>query len=361
MSALPYHIACRKMTDKPLTAGCIAKLVGGCVEGDDSVQIDSIAALDTAGRREVTFAADNKRAAKLTASKAAAAIVACDARIDSAPMPLIRVENVQAAVAILLGYLSRPEDLPPVGIAETAVIAPEAELADDVRVGPGVTVAARAKIGRGSALCANVSIGSDVEIGQNVLLCEGVVVRQGCRVGNRVRIGPNSVVGYDGFGYYHAEGVHHKIPHIGTVVIEDDVEIGACSCVDRAKFGCTRIGAGSKIDNLVQVAHNVQIGRGCLLAALVGIAGSSKLGEYVTLGGHASIIDNVSVGSGVMCGGYTGVIKDVPDGQRLFGVPAIPAKEKFRQIRYTAKLPELVKRIAELEKRLSAIESSEDH
>jgi len=349
------------MTDQPLTIGLIAELLGGTVQGDASVEISTIASLESAGAADVTFAADQKRAALLDKSRAAGAIVADGAKVGAARMPLIRVRNVEQAVARLLDHLAGPEELPAVGVAETAVVAEDAQVAPDARIAPGVVIGPRAIIGARCVLCANVSVGADVRIGDDALLCEGVVVRWGCRLGSRVRIGPNSVIGYDGFGYYHADGVHHKISHIGAVVIEDDVEIGACSCVDRAKFGSTRIAAGAKIDNLVQIAHNVQIGKGCLLAAQCGVAGSAKLGEYVVFGGNVGIRDNISIGSGVTCAAYTAVANDVPDGQTLFGIPAIPAREKFRQISLTARLPELFKRIGELEEKLKALESPEDH
>jgi len=349
------------MADEPLTTGRIAELVGGRCQGDPAVRIESVASLDQAGPGQLTFAADSRRAARLTEAKAAAAIVPEEAELASTDMPLIRVPDVQAALARLLGYLSRPEDRPPVGVDSTASISAGAELAADVRVGPGVVIAAGAEIGRASTLAANVTIGSDVKIGRDVVLSEGVVVRQGCRIGHRVRIGPNSVIGYEGFGYYFADGQHRKIPHAGNVVIEDDVEIGACACIDRAKFGSTRIGAGTKIDNLVQVAHNVQIGRDCVIAGLCGIAGSASLGQYVALGGHVGIRDNICLGRGVTCAAYTAVANDVPDGQTMFGIPAIGAREKFRQISLTGRLPEIVKRIKELEERLSSLESSKDH
>lgn len=349
------------MANEQLTTARIAQIVGGTLQGDPSVVIDSIASVRSAGPKDITFAADDKRGTQLAGSQAAAAIVGQSARAPDVAMPLVRVPNVQQAIAKLLEYLSEPEDLPAVGVASSAVVSPAAELAKDVRIGPGVVIGPGAKIGRGTALLANVSIGSDVQIGRDVVLWEGVSVRRGCKVGDRVRIGSNSVIGYDGFGYYFAEGKHHKIPHIGDVVIEDDVEIGACSCIDRAKFGSTRIGAGSKIDNLVQIAHNVQVGRDCVIASLSGIAGSATLGQYVALGGHVAIRDNINIGTGASCAAYTGVIEDVPDGQAMFGIPAVKFRAKFREISFTRRLPELFKRVGELEKRQEARESSKDH
>jgi UDP-3-O-[3-hydroxymyristoyl] glucosamine N-acyltransferase len=176
-------------------------------------------------------------------------------------------------------------------------------------------------------------------------------------IGRGVRIGPNSVIGHDGFGYHFAGGVHHKVPHVGTVIIEDDVELGACACVDRAKFGVTRVGAGTKIDNLVQIAHNVQVGKGCLLAALAGVAGSAELGDFVVMGGHAGVRDNVTLGAGVQASAFAAVAGDVPAGDTVAGIPARTWKEEGRIVAASAKLPELIKRIRDLEERISRLES----
>jgi len=347
------------MKKGPLTVRAIADVVGGTVEGDDSVRIEALAPLETAQGGELTFVVDKKRAARLADSKASAAIVGRE--VPSAPMALIRVPNVQAAMVKLLGCLWEGEDLPPVGVHPTAVVAADAQVAPDAAIGPGVVIGPRARIGPGAALCANVVVGTEAVIGGRTVLAEGVVVRSRCQVGSRVRIGPNSVIGEDGFGYFTVDGVHQKIPHVGNVVIEDDVEIGACSCVDRAKFGSTRVGAGTKIDNLVQVAHNVQIGRGCLLVGQCGIAGSARLGNHVVVGGNAGIRDNISLGNGVQCSAFAAVASDVPDGEIVAGIPAGPAREKYRVVQATEKLPELLKRVRNLETRLGALESSKDH
>ena len=339
-----------------MTVQTVADWVGGAVEGNPSLELDGIAPLESAGARELTFATDEKWAARLSSCKAAAAIVG---KVPpTAPMTLIRVKDVQVAVAELLSRLAAPQDRPAAGIDKTAIIAPDAQVAPDAAIGPQVTVSARAKIGARCSLGAGAYIGADVELGQDVVLDPGVVIRYGCVLGDRVQIGANAVIGYDGFGYYTAGGVHHKIPHVGNVVIEDDVEIGACSCVDRAKFGSTRIGAGTKIDNLVQVAHNVQIGRGCILASMVGVAGSAKLGDYCIVMGNAGIRDNIKLGNGVKCSAFAAVAADVPDGGIVAGIPAAPARDMFRIVQATAKLPETLKRIRDLEARLAALESS---
>lgn len=347
------------MAKFPMTVRAVADLLGAAVEGDDSVVVESLAALDAAGPGELTFATDERRAARLAQSQAGAAIVSTQP--PSAAVPLIRVENVAAAVAGLLGHLAEPEDLPPPGRHESALVAADADLAEDAAVGPNVVIRRGVKVGRGSALCANVFLGAGAQVGCACVLAEGVVVRAGVRIGDRVRVGPNSVIGYDGFGYYTEGGVHHRFSHTGNVVIEDDVELGACVCVDRAKFGSTRIGAGTKIDNLVQVAHNVQIGRGCLLAGQCGVAGSARLGNYVALGGNAGVRDNVTLGDGVQCSAFAAVASNVPDGQAVMGIPARPAREALRALQVAPKLPDLIKRVKALEARLSALESAKDH
>jgi len=347
------------MPAKTMTVQEIADLVGGTVEGDASRRIEGIASVDSAGPSKLTFAADQKRAAQLAASQAGAAIVG-KAPVAAA-MPLIRVDNVQAAMAKLLGELAGSEDLPPAGVHPSAVVAPDAQIGPGVAIGPGAVVGARASIGAGGVLCAHACVGADAVVGEKTILFEGAVVRYGCVVGRRVRIGPNTVIGYDGFGYYTEHGVHHKIPHIGNVVIEDDVEFGACSCVDRGKFDSTRVGAGTKVDNLVQIAHNVQVGRGCILVGQCGIAGSARLGDYVVLGGGTGVRDNVTLGDGVQCAAHSAIAADVADGEVVAGTPAGPAKEVLRMLLASKKLPDLLKRVAQLQARLEALESSKDN
>jgi len=349
------------MESQKLTAGRIAEIVAGTLRGEPDVRIDSVGALDEAGPGQVTFAVDQKHLMRLAGSRAGAVIVPASADLPAPPPTLILVANVQQALARLLGHLCGAEHMPPVGCAPSAEVSADASLGRDVRVGPGVVVGPGASIGQGTVLLANVSVGRDVHIGRDAVLYPGVCICHGCEIGDRVRIGPNSVVGYDGFGYYFAEGRHNKIPHAGNVVIADDVEIGACACIDRAKFGSTRIGAGTKIDNLVQIAHNVQVGHGCVIAALGGVAGSARLGDYVVLGGHAGIRDNISIGQGVTCAAYTAITRDVPDGQTMFGIPAVPAQQKLREVLLVQKLPQLVKRVNELENRLKTLELSKDH
>ena len=347
------------MMDEPLTLQAVADVVGGAVEGDGSFVVRALAPLDEATEQDLTFA-DARHAGALSTSRAGAALVE-PGRPPSASIPLVRVASVPEAVFRLLSHLAGPEDLPPAGIDPTATIAPDARIGQDVAVGPGVVIQPGAVIGDRSVLCAHVFVGRDVTIGQDAMLAEGAVVRWGGRIGDRVRIGSNSVIGYDGFGYQTVDGVHHRVPHVGHVVIEDDVELGACACVDRAKFGSTRIERGAKIDNLVQVAHNCRIGAGSILAAMVGVAGSAKLGRYCVIAGHVGIRDNITLGDGVQVGAYGAVLQDVPAGERMLGIPARPAREMIRIWQAEKRLPDLLRRVRELESRLKALESSKDH
>lgn len=345
-----------------MTAADVAELVGGAVQGDPQVRITGVASIARAGGGEITFAIDEKHASELRASHAGIAIVSCVQEHVDAPMTLIRVESVAAAMNLLLGAMAGEEDFPPVGAHPSARLDAAADIAADAAIGPGVVVGRGAVVGPRCVLCANAVVGANATLGEDSILSAGAIVAHDCHLGRRVRIGPNSVIGADGFGYYTTgEGVHHRIPHIGNVVIEDDVEIGACSCVDRAKFGSTRVGAGTKIDNLVQVAHNVQIGSGCILAGQSGVAGSTRLGNHVVLGGSVGVRDNISLGDGVRCAAFSAVADDIMDGQIVAGIPAAPIRDAIRSAKAGAKVPELLKRVKSLESRLDDIEFSKDN
>lgn len=335
-----------------MTVRAVAQWVGGSVEGDESLALAGIAPLDAAGPEHLSFA-DTRHAAAAAQSRAGALIAEPGV---CANVPVIRVKDVQPAVAQVLAKLAGPEDLPPRGVHPSAVVAADARVAQDCAIGPRVVVASGASIGPRSVLAAGVCVGAGVTVGADTVLFEGVVVRRGCVIGSRVRVGPNSVIGFEGFGYYHQGGAHHRIPHAGNVVIEDDVELGACVCVDRAKFGSTRVGSGSKIDNLVQIAHNVQLGPGCLLAAQAGIAGSSKLGAFVVLGGASGVRDNISIGDQAQLAAFSAAAEDIPAKEIYAGTPAGPAMDVFRQVKAVQKLPDLLKRLRELEARLAALE-----
>lgn len=342
-----------------ITVEELAGRVGGKVEGDGRKVIAGIAPLDAAGPDEVTFVADARRSGDLAGTKAGAAIVF--AACPPAALPLVRVANVDAAVACLLRLIGDGEDLPPAGIHPSAIVDPSAQVAADAAIGPGACVGPRAMIGAGAVLCARAVVEADVVIGEQTLLLPGTVVQRRCRIGAHCRIGPNAVIGSSGFGYHFDQGRHERMPHIGAVEIADRVDIGAGACIDRGKFGQTRIGEGTKIDNLVQVAHNVQIGRHCLLAAQVGIAGSAILKDYVVLGGAVGVRDNITIGRGARCSAYSAIAQDVSDGQTLSGIPAIDARTALRSYKLFGRFPEIYQHIQDLDKRIKALESPADH
>ena len=336
------------------SVGQIAECIGGDVVGNADASIVGFAPFDAAGPEHLTFAADEKRLKLIGQSQAGAVIVPADADIEAA-VTLIRVPQIDLAIAQLLGRFAPPADLPAAGRAPSAMIDPTATVADDAAVGANVMIGAGASVGPRTILCANVIVGSDVQIGADGALATGAVIEARTVLGDRVRVGPNSVIGCEGFGYIPSQSGHQRIEHIGNVVIEDDVDLGASVCVDRAKFGSTRIGRGTKVDNLVQIAHNVQIGEGCLLAAQVGIAGSSKLGRFCVLGGSAGVRDNVTLGDGVTVAAFTAVAHNVADGGAVAGVPAREGGKMLRILAAQAKLPEMVKRLKTLEAKVNKL------
>ena len=345
------------MESSSWTVGRLGEAIGAQVEGDAHAAITGAGAIDSAGPGDVTFAVDERRAKLLDGCKASAVILGPGAQTPPS-LTVLRVADPEAAFARVLALLAPPDDLPPPGVHPSAVVQPTARLGKDVAVGPCVVVGAGACLGDGVVLCPNVTVGAEAMVGDSTVLMPGVVVYARCRIGRRCRIHANAVIGADGFGYYTRQGAHHKVPHIGTVEIGDDVEIGACSCVDRAKFDVTRVGAGSKIDNLVQIAHNVQIGRCAVLAGQAGVAGSAKLGDHVVLGGHVGVRDNVTIGDAVQVTGYSAVARDVEAGQVVSGIPAIPVRTHIRAAQVFERLPDLATQLRQLQARVDALEDA---
>jgi len=346
------------MSSLNTTAGELAERLGGTIEGDSGATIAGIASLDTAGPTDVTFVADKRRAGELAGSAAAAAIVDADLKAEGAT--LIRVPHVNQAVAAVLAMIGDDEDLPAVGVHPTAGVAGDARIDPTAAVGPGVVVGSGATVGAGAVLCINVVVEAGASVGEGTILLPGTILCRQCVVGAKCRIGPTAVIGSSGFGYEFDGAGHQRLNHVGHVEIGNEVDVGACSCIDRGKFGVTRIGDGTKIDNLVQVAHNVQVGRGCVLAALVGVAGSARLKDFVVLGGNVGVRDNITIGSGARVGACSCIAQDVPDGGAIAGYPAIDASTWLRSIRQFSKLSEMNARIRELEKKVRSLESATD-
>ncbi|MBN1845289.1 MAG: UDP-3-O-(3-hydroxymyristoyl)glucosamine N-acyltransferase [Sedimentisphaerales bacterium] len=341
----------------------LAQRLGARLTGDGGRQIRSVASLAEAGPEDLSFVTDDRYAAQLAESRAAAVLVPQDLCLEgpAGPAALVRVGDVNAALEQVLEWFAPAADDPAPGVHPTAVVAPSARLGRRAAVGPGAVISERVTVGDDSIIAAGCVLEADVQVGRSCRLGPNVVVRYGCRIQDRVIIHANSTIGTDGFGYRLVEGRHRKIPHIGSVLIEDDVEIGANSCVDRAKFGLTRIGRGTKIDNLVQIAHNVQVGEHCIVVAQAGVAGSATLGRYVVLGGQSGVRDHVHLGDGARIGAQCGIMQDVPSGQDMVGTPARPARVFFREVASLQKLPELAKQVKQLRRQMDQGGSAANH
>jgi UDP-3-O-[3-hydroxymyristoyl] glucosamine N-acyltransferase len=328
------------------------------LEGDGGTDICRIAPIEEAGAGDLTFFVNPKYAAHLRETRASAVILADGA--DAAPPPgvaLLRTGNPYLAFARAAEIFAPPPAIPP-GVHRLASIDPTAVVAPDAAVGAFVTIGAGAHVGARTMLFPHVTIGDAAVVGDDCLLHARVSIRERVVLGNRVVVQDGAVIGSDGFGFARtAQGTHHKIPQAGGVVVEDDVEIGANTTIDRPAVGETRIGAGTKIDNLVQVAHGVKIGKQVLLAAQVGIAGSTKLEDRVTLAGQVGVAGHLTVGAGVTATAQTGIPNSVDPGKLISGYPAIENRDWLRSSAVFRRLPELKKAVADLQKRLEDLES----
>ena len=337
----------------------LAGHIGARVTGDGETLVTAIASLTEAGDTDISFLSEIRYADQVAQSKAGAVIV--PEGFDGATSAnLLLVADVNEALEQVLTLFAPPPDFPPTGIDPTARIAETAVLGEHVAIGPYVVISDQAEVGEDTVIAAGCYIGSKVKIGRDCFLAPNVVIGTRCEIGNNVIIHANTTIGTDGFGYRLVNGKHQKIPHIGIVVIEDDVEIGSNSCVDRAKFGKTIIGRGTKIDNLVQIAHNVHIGENCIIVAQVGIGGSCRLGNYVIIAGQVAVKEHTAIGDGAIAGAQCGVISDVEPGARVLGSPSRPLKSFFREVALMAKLPEMAKEIKRLRKQLDEIGNSKD-
>ena len=342
-----------------LTVSELAKRIGAELSGAGGGIVNCVSPIGSAVENEVTFVSSSKHAAGLKDSKAGAAIVS--EYVEGFHGPQLVVKNVDAALIEALKIFA-PELK---GIAKG--VDASAKIGDGVQIADGVAVGAYAVIGDGVEIGANSIIGYGCKVGENCRigsdsrLDSGVVVEHNCVIGNHVIIQSNSVIGGTGFGYSFVEGAHRLIPHNGGVVIEDFVEIGANSCIDRAKFGNTVIGSGTKIDNLVQIAHNVVIGKCCLLASHVGISGSTRIGDGVIFAGASGAVDNVMIGDGVIVGAQAVASRDIDAGQRLLGCPATDLKTELKTVAMRRRLPKYVEQLKQLDKRLEKLEAAKDN
>jgi UDP-3-O-[3-hydroxymyristoyl] glucosamine N-acyltransferase len=333
----------------------IAERLGGRLEGDGEIDIHGVAGLEGAGPADLTFFSNPKYAAALRTTRAAAVIMG--ERAEPAPCPMVRVAEPYLAFASVV-ELFADTWRPAPGVHPSAFLAEGATIGEGASVGPFAVIGERARIGARTLVLAHVTIGRDAELGDDCIVHARASVRERVKVGNRVVIQDGAVVGSDGFGFARrADGTHHKIPQIGGVTIEDDVEIGANTTIDRPAVGETRIGAGTKIDNLVQVAHGVQIGRNVLLAAQVGIAGSSTIEDSVTLAGQVGVAGHLTIGKGVVATAQTGIPNSVDAGAFVSGYPAISNRTWLKSAAIYRKLPELRRQLGELERRIAELEA----
>jgi UDP-3-O-[3-hydroxymyristoyl] glucosamine N-acyltransferase len=332
-----------------ITISQIADLLQGCIVGDRSISFTGVAQAQDARPGDLTFAESETFFRVADASDAAAILI--DGAFSSTRKTLIRVPNARQAFARVLP-LFFPEKQYPAGIHPSAIIAASAQVDGSAHIGPYCVVGDRVRIGARTVLVSQVNVADDTEIGDDAILFPLVAVYAKTRIGHRVRIHAGAVLGSDGFGYVFDQGKHRKVPQVGNLVIHDDVEIGANATIDRGALGSTVIGKGCKIDNLVQIAHNVELGENSVIVAQVGIAGSTKLGSYVTIAGQAGLADHLNVGHRVTIGAKAGVMHDIPDGEKWLGIPAGPERHTKRQLIAIQQLPGLIRRVHELEKRL---------
>ncbi len=335
-----------------ISIGELAHQLGGELFGPGELEISGVNALDAARPGEITFIHDRTYAGRWAECRASAAVISrralSAAHHDETERALIVVEDAELASIELLRRFMPPPPRPELGVHPTAWVHPEAEIGADVRIGPHVSVDAGATVGARTVLHGGVRIYGRASIGADGEIHAGTVIRERCVIGSRVLFHQNVSIGGDGFGYRPAPDGRGliKMPHLGLVRIEDDVEIGAGSCVDRAKFNETVIGAGTKIDNLVQIAHNCRIGRMCVIAGQTGLAGSVVVGDGVQIGGQVAIAEHVRIGDGARIGARSGVMRDIEPGESVLGLPAEPVRVTLRQAAALRKLPGLLHEIS---------------
>jgi UDP-3-O-[3-hydroxymyristoyl] glucosamine N-acyltransferase len=324
------------------------------LEGDGDLEVTRVNGIEDASAGDVTFFANAKYAAALRSTGATAVILAENA--EPAPCAMLRTKNPYLAFARAVALFA-DDWRPAPGVHRLACVEPGASIAPDASIGPFAVVGEGAMIGARTIVHAHVTIGRGAHLGDDCLIHAGVSIRERVRLGHRIIVQDGAVIGSDGFGFARtAEGDHVKIPQVGDVVIEDDVEIGANTTIDRPAVGETRIAAGAKIDNLVQIAHGVTVGRRTLLAAQVGVAGSTSIEESVTLAGQVGVAGHLTIGKGTIATAQTGIPNSLDAGSFVSGYPAIPNRDWLKASAVFRKLPELRRKIADLEQRLAELE-----
>lgn len=336
------------------TVGEIAEIINGELSGDASIFIKGCAGLKEAQEGDLSFVANPKYIPLAEVTQASALIIPRDLSVPG--KTFIRVDNPSLSFSKIIAIFSTETMVPIKGIHPTAIVAKDVQLGQDVALGPFVVVESGSRIGDRTAVHAGVYVGRKTQIGKDCLIYPNVTIREGILLGDRIVIHSGTVIGSDGFGYIQVEGKHHKIPQVGTVVVEDDVEIGACVTVDRARFDKTVIGRGTKIDNLVQIAHNVIIGEDCIIISQSGISGSVTIGKGVILAGQAGIAGHLTIGDGAIVAAKAGVSKSIAPHTQVTGYPARQIDKMMEVNAHVQLLPKYVKTIQDLKKRVDQLE-----
>ncbi len=346
------------MTTIQKTVAELAEHVGGTIEGDENAIITGASTLSEAGGSDVSFLANSKYEKEFETSKAGVIVV--DMEIPNNGKNVIRCKDPYYAFMQMVVLLHGHREHKETGISEKASVSKTAKIGENVDIQDFVYVSEDVEIGDGTNIYPNCTIGPGSKIGKECIIYPNVTIYDGCVIGDRVTIHAGTVIGQDGFGYATHDGVHHKIPQIGGVVIEDDVELGAGCTIDRGTLGDTVIGEGTKTSNLIAIGHNTKVGKRCLLVAQVGIAGSVEVGNYCVFGGQVGVVGHIKIGDNVQIGAQAGVTHDLEGNQAVVGSPAIPMSQARRSYALLKDLPEFRKKLRAIDKQISKMVSDED-
>ncbi len=342
--------------EKKISLKDLAQLVGGRLEGEPSFSVSGISSLEAAGPDEISFAVSAALAEKVASSKAGALLLpeGWPGKVDR---NVIYVKDPYLAYAITANFFAQ-KPFEPKGIHPSAIVGPNCNIHEEVTIDAGAVIGEGSFIGKHVHIHSGAVIGKGVEISEETVIFPNVVIYDGCKIGQKVRIHAGAVIGADGFGYAQGPQGMVKIPQTGIVVIEDNVEIGANTTIDRAAIGETRIGQGSKIDNLVMIAHNVSLGQHCAIVSQVGISGSTKVGSGVMMGGQVGVVGHIEIGDGARIGAKSGVPHSVGAGETVSGIPAMPHLKWLRMVNALKRVPDLIKEIKNIKSRLERLEDN---
>lgn len=332
----------------------IAEWIGAVVDGDSSLEITGLAKIEEAQSGHLSFIANPKYVKHIETTSASAVLVDMD--FPKSDRTLLRIKNPYFAFLQLAQRFYQQAPQMEKGVHSSAVVGENTTIGDGAAIGPHAAIGKNCRIGDNTVIFPGVFVGDNCDIGDNCLIYSNVSIREQCKIGTNCIIHPGAVIGSDGFGFAFEDGKFHKLPQMGIVVVEDDVEIGANTTIDRATMGETRIYQGAKLDNLIQIAHNVEIGRHTAVAAQAGISGSTKIGNYVMIGGQAGLVGHITIGDKGKIGAQAGVTKSIDEDQFVTGYPARPFRTEMRELASLSKLPDLLRQFKQLQKRVQELE-----